>query len=121
MSEKNTTLNFFLDWSSFIVGKISPYINVDSNVESIRHQSEYALEQELGYACHLGVPAVLLNLKNGNVANLARILYTCISGIAQYQIWIQVPMQSPSSEAACWRNDYEETEPSGLDGSTWEW
>ncbi|KAL0277779.1 UNVERIFIED_CONTAM: hypothetical protein PYX00_004944 [Menopon gallinae] len=109
------------DWNSFIVGKISPYIDVDSDVEAVRRQSEQALEQELGYAYHLGVPAVLIKLHGLKSTNLARILYSYILGITLYQIWIQVPMVAPKVRASFWRSDYEENEKCDADESTWEW
>ena len=109
------------DWNSFIVAKISPYIDVDSPNEFIRRQSEYALEQELGYAYHLGVPAIMLSLKGLNTSNLARILYSKVLEITQYQVWIHVPMVSFKISASQWRSDYEENGKNVDEMCTWEW
>lgn len=100
--------------------KISPYIDVDSPINSVRRQSECAIEQELGYAYHLGVPAILLPLRGPNSSNLARILYSKVLGVSQYQVWVHVPMVSPKSNASQWRSDYENNEEK-LETCTWEW
>lgn len=101
------------------MAKLSPYIDVDSLDKTICRESEFALEQELSYACHLDVPAILFTLRGPNCANLARIVYSQILGLTQYQVWIHVPMQSPIAEAAYWRSDIEELE--NPEDSTWNW
>ncbi|KAK6638504.1 hypothetical protein RUM43_006771 [Polyplax serrata] len=107
------------DWNSFVVAKISPYVNVDSPNDVVRRQSELALEQELGYAYHLGVPAILISLRGMNSSNLARILYSTVLGVTQYQVWIHVPMISPKQNASQWRSDCIETTENKT--STWQW
>lgn len=109
------------DWNSFIVAKISPYIDVDSPIETIRRQSEHTLEQELGYAYHLGVPAILLPLRGMNSCNLARMLYSKVLGVTQYQVWVHVPMVSYKISASQWRSDYKENGKNSDDICTWEW
>ena len=52
------------DWSSYVVGKLDTSINVDSVVPSIRKISEAKLTEELKYASHLGLPAVMVNVRN---------------------------------------------------------
>lgn len=94
---------------------------MDSDVEAIRRQSEKALEQELGYACHLGVSAILIKLSGLKSTNLARMLYSYILGVSSYQIWIHVPMVAPKVRASFWRSDYEENEKCDGDECTWEW
>jgi protein arginine N-methyltransferase 5 len=49
---------FFSEWTRLVVGKISPWLNLDSTVFAERRSSEEAFLQELRFACHLGVPAV---------------------------------------------------------------
>jgi len=39
-----------------------------------------ALREELNYASHLGLPAVMIQIKNGNVANLARAVNEHLQG-----------------------------------------
>ena len=60
------------DWGSLVVGRISPTIDVDSPLPSVRANSEARLMQELKYASHLGLPAIMLQLYGTNHTNLAR-------------------------------------------------
>ncbi|KAF5400271.1 Protein arginine N-methyltransferase [Paragonimus heterotremus] len=57
-----------------LVGKISPTIDVDSDVETVRASSEVALRKELSWAVHLGLPAVNIRLLRPENINLARLL-----------------------------------------------
>ncbi|XP_071958231.1 protein arginine N-methyltransferase 5-like [Antedon mediterranea] len=85
------------DWSSVIVGKISPWLQPDSHDETIRKNSEQALKQELTYAAHLTMPAVLITLTSFNCTNLGRCLYSHLLGHNNHQIWIRVPMIAPAT------------------------
>lgn len=69
-----------------IVGKLSPYINVDSEDPVVRKHSEEALNQELTYANHLGLPAVMLTLRGNNQINLARIFHSKMQAGSTYQV-----------------------------------
>uniref|UniRef100_A0A8C9TX29 Protein arginine N-methyltransferase 5 n=1 Tax=Scleropages formosus TaxID=113540 RepID=A0A8C9TX29_SCLFO len=62
------------DWNTLIVGKLSPWIQTDSEVETERRNSESALVQELNFAAYLGLPAFMVSLKGPHCANLARVL-----------------------------------------------
>ena len=46
-------------WSSCVVGKLSEWLNLDSADLSVRTASEKAFKQEMAFASHLSVPAVL--------------------------------------------------------------
>ena len=50
------------DWSSYVVGKLDTSIDVDSKVPHIRKTSEAKLTEELKYASHLGLPAVMVRI-----------------------------------------------------------
>lgn len=72
---------YFADWNNLIIGKFSPFINVDSTNPIIRKNSEEALNQELSLVSHFGLSGATLKLKHGinkNV-NLARIISDKIS------------------------------------------
>jgi protein arginine N-methyltransferase 5 len=68
------------------VGKLSPYIDVDSEDLVVRKQSEEALNQELAYASHLGLPAVMFTLRGDHQINLARILHNKMQAGSTYQV-----------------------------------
>jgi len=82
------------EWSSLVVGKISDWIDLDSEDEAVRLMSEKALLQELDFAVHLSLPAVLIPLKSRKCANLARFLNEHLYVGPTQQIWIHVPMRT---------------------------
>lgn len=92
---------------------LSPTIEVDSEVEHIRENSMRLLKQELGFASHLGVPAIMITLQHPENINLARILYNKILDNASYQIWIKIPLVHPSQYSPL----CDETEQE----DSWEW
>uniref|UniRef100_A0A8C7TZX8 Protein arginine N-methyltransferase 5 n=1 Tax=Oncorhynchus mykiss TaxID=8022 RepID=A0A8C7TZX8_ONCMY len=61
------------DWNTLVVGKLSPWIETDSEVETERRNSEAALVQELNFSAYLGLPAFMVPLKGPHCANLARV------------------------------------------------
>ncbi|OIV96519.1 hypothetical protein TanjilG_07911 [Lupinus angustifolius] len=61
-------------WSSHVVGKISPWLDLDSEDEILRLDSETTLKQEISWASHLSLQACLLPAPKGTTcANYARI------------------------------------------------
>lgn len=98
------------DWSSLIVGKTSPWIQMNSRVDVIRKNSEAAFKQELAFASHLSVPAVLMQLKSGDVTNMARCLNEHLTNsYFQQQYWVQVPLISPKNQVENLIDGQEET------------
>ncbi|XP_052816495.1 protein arginine N-methyltransferase 5-like isoform X2 [Mya arenaria] len=110
------------DWGSLIVGKTSPWLQLDSAVDHIRKNSEIAFKEELNYASHLGLPAVLIPMKNGNMMNMARSLNEHIQGgFFQQQFWMHVPTMN---SADCVEDIVEGEERDGgrqPSDDTWEW
>ncbi|PNF42601.1 Protein arginine N-methyltransferase 5 [Cryptotermes secundus] len=111
------------DWNNLIVGKLSPYIDVDSEDPVVRKESEEALNQELAYASHLGLPAVMFTLRRDNQTNLARILHNKMQAGSTYQIWLHLPMESPAIAASYYHSDEEDFRRlhGGSEMNTWEW
>lgn len=112
------------DWNNLVVGKVSPWLRLDSPHYQIRRNSELALREELSYASHLGMPAVLIPVYSGECFNLARTLNEHI--LASYipqQYWIQVPMVKASDLTDQVFKDHEDVEMDDDDDSedTWHW
>ena len=61
------------EWTSVVVGKLSPWLNLDSDVIHIRKKSEKVFFQEFSLALHLSLPAILVPIKSECV-NLGRCL-----------------------------------------------
>uniref|UniRef100_A0A3B4B8A7 Protein arginine N-methyltransferase 5 n=1 Tax=Periophthalmus magnuspinnatus TaxID=409849 RepID=A0A3B4B8A7_9GOBI len=78
-------------WNTLIVGKLSPWIDVDSELETERRNSEaQALVQELNFSAYLGLPVFMLPLRGPHNANLARLLLNHIH--TGHHFWIRVPL-----------------------------
>lgn len=109
------------DWNTLIVGKISPYIDVDCPLPAQRKQYEAAFLQELQYASHLSLPAIMVTLRGKNITNLARILSNKVQASCSYQIWVHVPMECPSVGASHYRGDGDEQDERIAKENTWYW
>ncbi|CAL1544868.1 unnamed protein product [Lymnaea stagnalis] len=85
------------DWNSLVVGKTSPWFQLDSKHYHTRKNSELALKEELTWSAHLGLPAVLMPLRSRNCVNLAQCISEQVTtSYYQQQYWIQVPLVSPA-------------------------
>jgi len=103
------------DWGSYVVGKLDTSIDVDSKVPYIRKRSEEKLTQELKYATHLGVPAVLVRLTGENHMNLARMISNAVNKDQGPAIWCQVPLAPPNCDK------YNKSPSTVPQRSSWNW
>lgn len=62
------------DWTNRMVGRLSPYLNVDSPSPGVRQRHEDCLNEELSYCRGLGLPAIMLSVHGRESNNLTRIL-----------------------------------------------
>nr|CAG4649143.1 EOG090X028A [Scapholeberis mucronata] len=108
------------DWSTLIVGKVSPQVDLDHEDKILRQESEKVLEQELAFAAHLGLAAVKIPLRKKNT-NLARVLHNKVlalpSNQARYHVWLHLPMIAPSDESSQFQHEVKE----GQVEDTWHW
>ena len=98
-----------------MVGRTSYTIDVDSKIDHVRQNSEARLLQELRYASHLGLPAVMVTLNSSRHTNLARIVSNYIVKGASFQMWVQVPFCSPAEDK------YEDLGSELKQEVTWDW
>ncbi|GAA6106279.1 protein arginine N-methyltransferase 5 [Tachysurus ichikawai] len=113
------------DWNTLIVGKLSPWIDADSELTTERRNSEAALVQELNFCAYLGLPAFMIPLKGAQCANLARVLLNHLhTGHHSSMFWIRVPLLAPEDT----REDLIANEPSkqttdtaDSEEKTWGW
>ncbi|BFZ13310.1 hypothetical protein BsWGS_16351 [Bradybaena similaris] len=110
------------DWGTLVVGKVSPWLRVDSKLYRARKNSEMALKEELTWSAHLGLPAVMIPLRDGNFVNLAQVLSEQIaSSYYQQQYWIHVSLVSNADQCD---DVIEGVDPSMEDDTvedTWMW
>lgn len=88
-------------WGSQIVGKASPWLDCDSECEPLARDSAAALQQELAWAAHLGLQAVVLPPPATPLrgANYARILNHALGGLASMALWLRIPAAAPGAAA----------------------
>ncbi|KAK5817097.1 protein arginine N-methyltransferase 1.5 [Gossypium arboreum] len=80
-------------WSSHVVGKISTWIDLDSEDEIFRMDSETTLKQEIAWASHLSLQACLLpSPKRASCANYARCVNQILQGLSNMQLWLRIPL-----------------------------
>ncbi|ESN96246.1 hypothetical protein HELRODRAFT_68344 [Helobdella robusta] len=83
------------DWTTLIVAKITPTLQLDSMNEIVRHNAEHSFNQEVALANHLGLPAIMVQLKNMNNINLARNVNAIAINSHFTLFWVKVPMTAP--------------------------
>ena len=87
-------------WGRHIVGKLSPWLSLDSVHDAIRARSEAAFKQEIAWAAHLGLQAVLLPPPDADAANYARLLQWATLSTQHIQFLVRVPIGSAGDDAA---------------------
>ncbi|XP_057516470.1 protein arginine N-methyltransferase 1.5 isoform X2 [Amaranthus tricolor] len=81
-------------WSSHVVGKISSWIDLDSDDEILRKDSEICLMQELAWASHLSLQACLLPAPKGpSCANYARCVNQILQSSSNMHLWLRIPLR----------------------------
>ncbi|RDX67237.1 Protein arginine N-methyltransferase 1.5, partial [Mucuna pruriens] len=95
-------------WSSHVVGRISSWIDLDSEDETLRIDSETTLKQEIAWASHLSLQACLLPAPKGNsYANYARCVNQILQGSSNMQVpvplyvelWLRIPLVKPDDDS----------------------
>ena len=103
-------------WGNGVVGKISSWIDLDSRNQLIRSRSEkvfllplllsnlanfyiigQAFKQEIAWATHLSLSAVLLPTPSYNSVNYARVINQIALNLSYMQAWLRIPLLSPKT------------------------
>ncbi|KAK9097651.1 hypothetical protein Syun_024696 [Stephania yunnanensis] len=101
-------------WSSHVVGKVSSWIDLDSDDELLRLDSETTLKQEIAWASHLSLQACLLPRPPGpSCANYARCVNQLLQGLNNMQLWLRVPLDKSDEDAMDGLSNHV--------NDTWEW
>ena len=81
------------DWTSYVVGKLSEWIDLDCSNEKVRLTSEKILKEEFSWALHLGLQAIVLPTPHAHSPNYARVVMQLANKSSVYQnIWIRIPI-----------------------------
>ncbi|KAI9495723.1 PRMT5 arginine-N-methyltransferase-domain-containing protein [Zychaea mexicana] len=90
-------------WSDAIVGTLSNWLELDSSDANTRINSELALKQELAWACHLGLFAVMTPaLSETSLSNLARVVNHNVGSMSVTQMWVRVLLDGSNKAWKQW-------------------
>ncbi|KAI8146475.1 PRMT5 arginine-N-methyltransferase-domain-containing protein [Fennellomyces sp. T-0311] len=91
------------NWADAIVGSLSNWLELDSSDPTARVNSELALKQELMWACHLGLFAVMTPpLPETSISNMARMINHSVSAMTVTQMWVRVAMDGSNKAWKQW-------------------
>ena len=83
-------------WSQFVVGRTSKWFDFQSAQATVRRDSETALLQEVMWATHLAVPAIILPTPQSfRCSNYARTINRCLQQSSTLQFWVEIPLRFP--------------------------
>lgn len=82
------------DWSSLVVGKISSWIDVDSNNSNVQKNSILAMKQELAFGAHLSLPSAMIRIRKPNNLQLSQLINFTLLNSHLQQIWVHIPLIS---------------------------
>eukprot|EP00873_Tetraselmis_striata_P028240 jgi/Tetstr1/448504/TSEL_035770.t1 len=114
-------------WSSQILGSVSSWIDLDAADAEYRLDSEAALKQELAWAAHLSLQAVVLPVPQRPMAaiNFTRVVNQSLNSLSNMGLWVRVPLVSPEAEqrelAEAAGGDQHPGTPAEGDDDSWKW
>ena len=81
-------------WTTSVVGNVSKWMDMDATTLDVRLSAEKAFKQEVAWASHLSVPAVMLPTPRHahNSSNYARILNQSLTQAQYVQFWVRIPL-----------------------------
>lgn len=83
------------EWMAGVVAKLSPWIRPDCPHPVLRAASEAAFAEEVDFASHMSLRALVIPPPNGGaqgVANLARCISTALLSAPALQLWLRLPV-----------------------------
>ncbi|EGC38677.1 hypothetical protein DICPUDRAFT_28207 [Dictyostelium purpureum] len=108
-------------WKSVVVGKVSEsVVDCDSSDYHIRVNSIKTLKQEISWAAHLSLPAILLPSPNYSSIHYAQAVNQSLSSLHNMRVWIRIPLLSPKSQLLN-KEEYIKGEELDKVDNTWEW
>ena len=88
-----------LSWNTKVLGVVPDCIDVDSKDEVKRKASELYMEKVFKLAIYTGVTAIMINLKNKNNTNLARLCAYHLFNSHGRSMWFRVKIDEDAPEA----------------------
>ncbi|GAM20427.1 hypothetical protein SAMD00019534_036020 [Acytostelium subglobosum LB1] len=103
-------------WKSAIVPKLSTWLDVDSPDQQIRKSSVAAMRQEISWAAHLAVPALLIPPPTRLSPAYAQIINQTLQSLTTMRLWMRIPLVAPEQQI-----DRVITGNDEADINTWTW
>jgi type II protein arginine methyltransferase len=82
------------EWQNYIVGAISPWINLDAVDPLLRADSVAAFRQELAWSSHISMSAVILPTPSAFPYNYAHVVAEALQTSSYAQLMVRIPMLS---------------------------
>lgn len=82
-------------WMAGVVAKLSPWIRPDCPHPTLRAASEAAFAEEVAFASHMSLRALIVPAPNGGaqgVSNLARCISSALAAAPMLQLWLRLPV-----------------------------
>lgn len=83
------------EWMAGVIAKLSPWIRPDCPHPVLRAASEKAFAEEVAFAAHMSLRAMMIPPPNGGaqgVANLARCISSALLAAPNLQLWLRLPV-----------------------------
>lgn len=83
------------EWMAGVVAKLSPWIRPDCPHPALRAASEAAFAEEVAFAAHMSLRALVIPPPNGGrsgIANLARCVSAALLQAPALQLWLRLPV-----------------------------
>jgi protein arginine N-methyltransferase 5 len=80
-----------------VVGVLSMWMELDSADKEERQWSEKAFGEQVAYAGHLGLPALIVPKTGFNAVNTWRHIHQVLLSVQALQVWVWVPLTDPTA------------------------
>jgi type II protein arginine methyltransferase len=113
------------EWMAGVFAKLSPWIHPDCPHPVLRAASEAAFAEEVAFAAHVSLKALIIPPPNGGaqgVANLARCISAALTAAPSLKLWLRLPVVEPPGRvpAISFNDDADVQLPSEKDMEPWE-
>lgn len=101
------------EWMAGVFAKLSPWIRPDCPHPVLRAASEKAFAEEVAFAAHVSLKALIIPSPNGGVqgvANLARCISAALTSAPSLRIWLRLPVVGPAGKVPAISLDDSESE-----------
>ncbi|KAA8498345.1 Protein arginine N-methyltransferase 5 [Porphyridium purpureum] len=85
------------EWKTAIIGRVSPWLRLDSPIDKVRQFSEWSLDREVSFANYLSMQAIVIDIPDANavtISNFARVVCCTLNRYPFMQILIKVGLGS---------------------------